>query len=183
MKFLVIIQVVVFSSLLLLSCSLDTEVELNEAEKIIEDIKSNPKWLKDVKQQANERNISIDSMLIRAANYKIRIREERKELTEYRANIISQIKSNPRWVESIKDEAQKRKISFDSMLVRSVNYRIRQDKEKNLLKKKQSKIIEEIRSTPKWIKKIQTQAKERGISVDSMLVRNANYIINKSKEN
>lgn len=47
--------------------------------------------------------------------------------------------------------------------------------------KEQTKVIQRITSDKKWLKKIKKQAEERKISLDSMLVRNANYIINKRK--
>ena len=182
MKYFVFLWAVVINSLLLVSCSSKEKKELTELEKIIYDIRTNPKWLENVEQQAEKRGLTLDSMLIRVANYRIRMRAERKERLKKREFIINEIKSNPEELERMKQDAQERHISLDSMLLRSANDKIKIEEDRKALKKEQAVIIKEIRSTPKWIKKIQSQAKERGISVDSMLIRNANYIINKRKE-
>jgi len=50
----------------------DKSYHKDEVTRIIRMIKNNKKWLEAVKKQAKERNLSLDSMLIRNANYYIK---------------------------------------------------------------------------------------------------------------
>ena len=58
----------------IINTRIDSDEEIN---KVINNIQQNSNWLEKVTEQANNRNISVDSMLIRAANHVIRNRKKK----------------------------------------------------------------------------------------------------------
>jgi len=54
------------------------KLQSNEVKEQIARIKSNKEWLENVKKQAKERGISVDVMLVKAANYTINNRKKKK---------------------------------------------------------------------------------------------------------
>lgn len=102
----------------------------------MERIGSDQEWMNDVKKQALELGITVDSALIKNAKYMAKqngfVDESEKE-NEIKAQ-MDIILNNPEWYEGVKAQAKERQITVDSMLIRAAIYTIEQrnNKTKNL---------------------------------------------------
>lgn len=104
----------------------------NEINKVIERIKSDKKWFENVKKQALEREISVDSMLVESANFVIKARNKTNKTPKDNSydielrKVIENIKRNKEWLKNVKLQAKNRGISIEKMLVKSAKYTISQ---------------------------------------------------------
>ncbi|OFX36375.1 MAG: hypothetical protein A2X08_14815 [Bacteroidetes bacterium GWA2_32_17] len=92
----------------------------------LERIKNDEKWMIEVKKQAEEMGVSVDSALSKNAKYMAKQNgfvDETENEVQAQINII---KNNKEWYENVKAQAKERQISVDSMLIRSANYVISQ---------------------------------------------------------
>ncbi len=92
-----------------------------------------------------------------------------------RSSIILRIKKNYTWFDNIKEKAEKRGISLDSMLVLSANYVI-ETSELGYIKER-AILIHSIKNNKEWLNNTINDAESRGISLDTMIMKNVNYIL------
>ena len=93
----------------------------------IDKIKQNKEWLNQVKQNALNRGTNIPRMLEREANYIVRT--STNPLGIRLNNLINRIKQDSVWMKDIKQEALKKNVSEDEMILRSAKYIINKEKE------------------------------------------------------
>ncbi len=85
------------------------------------------------------------------------------------------------WMEKINVQAGERSIGADSMLILSAKFMAK----KNGYPVAESQVkdlgfyIEKIKNDDKWLKSVEKQAVERSISIDSMLILSAKYLVKK----
>lgn len=108
---------------------LDAEYILSEEilnlEVAIESIKNNEKWMKEIKQKAKENKITEEEQLKRDAKWQL----ENKKTTsnnpkESLESIIEYIKTDTKWMESIKIKAKENKISEEEQIKRDAEWKL-----------------------------------------------------------
>ena len=92
---------------------------------------------------------------------------------------MERISNDPQWMNDIKKQALEQGMTVDSALVKNAKYMAKQngfvdeaDRQNEVITQ-----IEIIKNSPEWYQTVEAQAKERNISVDEMLVRSAEYVI------
>lgn len=91
-------------------------------------ISNDPQWMNEIKKQALEQGVSIDSMVIKNAKYMAKQNgfvDEADKQNEINTQ-IEVIKNNAEWYENIKAQAKERQMTVDSMLVSAAKYAIEQ---------------------------------------------------------
>lgn len=92
---------------------------------------------------------------------------------------MERIGNDQEWMNSIKKQALEQGITVDSALIKNAKYMAKQNgfvdesEKENEIKAQMDIIL----NNPEWYEGVKAQAKERQISVDSMLVRAAIYTI------
>lgn len=103
--------------------------------------------------------------------------EEKKEVVKDYDYFMNRISNDKDWMNEIKKQAVEQGVSEQDMLIKNAKYMAKQngfgDKEPTELEIQ----IEKIKANPEWLADVEKQALERGISMDSMLVRAARYTL------
>ncbi|MBK7181543.1 MAG: hypothetical protein IPH89_00710 [Bacteroidetes bacterium] len=103
---------------------------LRKIKSQIEIIKATPDWYNQIVLQSKNENISIDEALEKNARYLLKIYDETPALItkEDRISIkISEIKSNPSWIDLMKLKAEEQKISLDSAIYLDAKWMIEEE--------------------------------------------------------
>lgn len=153
-----------------------TQTELKD---IINVIKDNNLWMEDVKKKAKEKNITVDSMLVLDANWYF----QRKGPVNFGLTIdqiIESVYNNPTWLNSVKEKAEKNKISLDSMVkLDAAWFMIHElnspEKAKQFLTV--NSVKEMILKNKDWLKSVQEKSKSKNLSLDSMMTLDALWYI------
>lgn len=95
--------------------------EVKDISFFVEQIKSNPEWLKIVEEKAKQQVISLDSMLVLDATY---LQLEDVEIVK----IENEIVNNPEWLALVKQKAQEQGLSVDDMIRADAAYMHEQNK-------------------------------------------------------
>ena len=112
----------------------DENITVNTSQKkklkdyayFLERISTDPDWMLEIEKRAVELDITVEKALRKNANYMaiqnghkaVEIKDSELELQ------IRTIKNNKEWFDNVKNEAEKRGLSLDSMLVRAAKYTI-----------------------------------------------------------
>lgn len=157
-----------------------TESELN---LIIEFIKTTPAWYKDVETKAQKEKRTLENQLQLDAVWYFQKRGPIKleiPLEEIKASI----KLDEKWYNEVVLKASERKISVDSMMtIDAIWFRdnvLNYNPPKNPLigiEKAKELIIH----NPSWMKEIREKAKDRSITVDSMITLDAIWYMDHNK--
>jgi len=149
-------------------------------------IKENKTWYADIERKASERKISIDSMIMLDAEWAFQHKgplRKKTTLDDVKASIFI----NKEWLKEITKKAKEKNISVDSMVtvdaiwyMQSVLKITADESTINVRDLSIVQIKEMIRHNTQWMSEINTKAKKRGISIDSMLTLDANWF---KKEN
>lgn len=94
----------------------------------MERIGNDQDWMNDIKKQALELGITVDSALIKNAKYMAKQNgfvDEVDKQNEIKAQ-MDVILNNPEWYETVKAQAKERQITVDSMLINTAKYVIEQ---------------------------------------------------------
>lgn len=160
----------------------------NELTDYIDYIKSEEKWMEQIIQKANYRHISIDSMILKDADW---VFQRHGPIRKKRTldDIIASIKKNNSWFNDVKRQATEKNISMDSMIVINArwfrdNVLQVEDNESMMSIKDLSigQIREIILHNLDWMKEITIKAKKRGISIDSMVTLDAIWFKKENSE-
>lgn len=151
------------------------EPTAKELTEIINVIKKSGQWMKDIERKANENKISIDSMLVLDAHWYFQNKGPINNGITIE-EVIESVYNNPTWLNSIKEKAEKNKISVDSMVKLDaawfmINELNSPEKAKKYLTLNAVKDI--IRKNKTWFKEVEDKSKSKKISVDSMLTLDA----------
>jgi hypothetical protein len=133
---------IVFISVLLFSCGnteKNIEVAKIEPKKEIKKdydyylkrIADDELWMGRVKNQAEERGITVEKSLINNATYMASQNGFVVEIDDAQIKLNKQIqviKNNEKWFSGVKTKAEERNISVDSMLIRAATHAIDQRK-------------------------------------------------------
>ena len=96
--------------------------------EMVENIKNNPEWLGSLKKEAEEKKTNLDSVIIGNARFMIEKEDgklaaqngapatPKKPRAERVAEVEKEIRSNPEWLATIKEKAEKGKVSLDSAI-------------------------------------------------------------------
>lgn len=100
---------------------IDKEYIRFERERIVKRISGNYDWFKKVKEQAVNRKITVDSMLVNSANYVIKTSDG--GIIREKGVLIYQFRNDPIKMAEITKEAEKNNVSIEKMLrVRAVTF-------------------------------------------------------------
>jgi len=123
---------------------------IDKVKNLINHIKSDEKWLEEIKKKAKLKNIPLDLMLVIDAFWLIKEESDslsiknNNNLPENKfiendddkvKNLINHIKSDPKWLEEIKKKAKLKNIPLDSMLVIDAKWYIQQESDTSSMKK------------------------------------------------
>ncbi|MCB9360371.1 MAG: hypothetical protein H6587_07300 [Flavobacteriales bacterium] len=107
--------------------------------------------------------------------------EEKKEVIKDYDYFIKRISEDADWMLQVEQQAVELGISTEESLSKNAKFMAKQngygDKEPTELEIQ----IEKIKANPEWLLGVEKQAQERGISLDSMLVRAARYTLESKK--
>lgn len=147
----------------------------DEISAIKTQINYNEKWLSDIKEKAIKSNISVDSMMTLDAMWYFQhcgpiIKKKTIE------DVQRDIYGNKEWMETITKKAKERNISLDSMVQLDAKWffdtQLPAD-EKEIKPLSLADIKNSIKTNPTWLKDVEKKAKQRGLSVDSMMTLDA----------
>ena len=94
-------------------------------------------------------------------------------------DMVQHINDTPDWIGGLKKEAEEKKVSLDTLVIRAATYMIDKDAVAVLPRAaKLEKIKKNILETPEWIGKLKKDAETKKVSVDSLVVETANYMLN-----
>lgn len=155
-----------------------TTKELNE---IISVITKSDSWMKDIQRKSKENKISVDSMLVLDAHWYFQNRGPINNGITIE-EVIQSAYDNPNWLNSIKEKAEKNRISVDSMVkLDAAWFMIHElnapEKAKKYLTLNAVKEI--IRKNKTWYMEVENKSKNQKISVDSMLTLDALWYLSK----
>lgn len=106
------------------------------------------------------------------------VRIEVKKDYEY---FIKRISEDDNWMIQIEMKAEEMGISTEESLSRNANFMAEKNGYNKVVQTEIEKQIEKIKDNEKWFSKVEEQALERSISVDSMLVRSAKFTLSSKK--
>lgn len=150
-----------------------------EIEDIRADILKNKEWVDQIKDKANKRNLTFDSVLVEDIHWRFQYKGPLKQ-TISMEDVIASIKVNETWLNEIREKAKKENVSEDEMIKRDARWFMEtvlkvkpteqtpDNKPKNF-----NEVVNFIRKTPEWMNQINEKAKQRGLSVDSMITLDA----------
>lgn len=150
-----------------------------EIEDIRTDILKNKEWVDQIKDKANKRNLTFDSVLVEDIHWRFQYKGPLKQSISIE-DVIASIKVNETWLNEIREKAKKENVSEDEMIKRDArwfmetvlkvkpNEQTPDNKPKNF-----NEVVNFIRKTPEWMNQINEKAKQRGLSVDSMITLDA----------
>jgi hypothetical protein len=85
------------------------------------------------------------------------------------------IRADKDWMERMKEKASKREISLDEAIVLDAQWVV-SEKAKNAPKTVAS-VVQAIKNDDDWLSAVEKKAKERSISVDDMIIMEAEYVV------
>jgi len=149
-------------------------------------IKGNNSWYNDIKQQAKDKNSSVDYFLQLNADYIYSEKHKNDPPPEKEEDVIKRtedfkisIRKDKKWLDSITLKAKEEHISVDSFINLDAKWMVEHD-EKHI---QQQKLIEKtkvfvivIKKDKKWLASIALKAKEKHISVDSCINMDARWM-------
>ena len=104
--------------------------------------------------------------------------EQKKEVVKDYDYFMNRISNDEEWMKEIKKQATEQGVSDEEMLIKNAKFMAKQN---GFGEKEPIEIdlqIEKIKANPEWLAGVEKQALERGITLDSMLVRSALYTLN-----
>ena len=107
--------------------------------------------------------------------------EEKKEVVKDYDYFIKRISEDPDWMKNVEKQAAEQGVTVEQSLQNSANFMAKQN---GFGEKEPTEIeiqIEKIKANPEWLADIEKQALERGVTLDSMLVRAARFSISQRK--
>lgn len=131
---------------------------------------------KDVKDQEEGTEVKIEK------TYEERVQE-----------IVGQIKGNPQWLADVEKKAKEKNISLDSMILVDARWLVdeqdgkhsaaaTQPADNQAFEEKVSQMEQKIRNDKVWLESISQKAKERNITVDSMIKMDARFIVTEQEK-
>lgn len=101
--------------------------------------------------------------------------KSREELIK---DMVQHINDTPDWIGGLKKEAEEKKVSLDTLVMKAAVYMIDKDALAALPRTaKLEKIKKNILGTPEWIGKLKKDAEVKKISIDSLVAETANYML------
>ncbi len=147
--------------------------------KTINGIKKSPDRFQAVKEKAIKNKLTLDEMSAKEAEWYYFKRNENKAeffIPEY----IRTIKRNPDKMKLLEIKAQSNGHSLDEV--------IKMEAELSFIKRNEGskdadilKIIHSIKNDPKWLKSLEVKAEKRGISLERMLEKDAEWMYKKNQ--
>lgn len=159
-------------------------------------IQNDPEWYKTVVQQAKQLNIEIDSAIRSNAEYNYFDKHKNDPVAEESpeqklANKIETyenlIRSDKVWLQKIAEKAKEKKISLDESIRTDATWMAEEELhlphiDPQLYKELVAGYKKSIRSDKKWLNEVTQKAKEKGISVDSSISIDANWMAKQQLE-
>jgi hypothetical protein len=151
----------------------------NEIARIERNIWSDEKWLPQVKKQAKQLNIAVDSCVRMNAVYfynDAHKNDPQPTFDEtFRERVLlarAQIEQNKEWYRYVVNKARSLNLTVDSCLNMDAHWVARQ----GLLKERTEYFKQQIHASADWFKTVKAQAEQLTISVDSSVNMNARYM-------
>lgn len=91
---------------------------------------------------------------------------------------IKRISEDADWMLQVEKQAVELGISTEESLSKNAKFMAKQNGFEEIVPSELEKQMDKIKNNPEWFSQVEKQALERGISLDSMLVRSARYVIN-----
>jgi hypothetical protein len=88
------------------------------------------------------------------------------------------ILSDPEWMANIKQKANHYRMPLETMINIDAEYMATQKSETDIYMERVQAMENEIRNNPEWLKLVTEKAKVQGLSLDEMIRKDAEYMIN-----
>jgi hypothetical protein len=121
---------------------------------------------------SSEENNNVEENLQESSALK---KEEVKKDYDY---FIKRISEDADWMLQVEKQAVELGISTEESLSKNAKFMAKQNGFEEIVPSELEKQMDKIKNNPEWFSQVEKQALERGISLDSMLVRSARYVIN-----
>lgn len=158
-------------------------------ESIIEEIKGNPDWMKEIQLKAKENNISEDEQIKKDAQWQLDNKNKGSDAKadsdphnkETLESIITYIKSDTKWMKDIKTKAKAANISEEEQIKKDAQWKLDNNNKSNSQEETLESIIAYIKSDAKWMKDIKTKAKAAKISEEEQIRKDAQWKLEQKK--
>jgi len=112
-----------------LNCN-DPYAPITKEERIgdmMKNIRNTPEWIAQLKKEANEKGVSLDSLVKKAAIFMIEQEDNRKKSRFQRIEEIKQeIQKTPEWIGSLRKESEEKEVPLDSLINAAAVFMIEQ---------------------------------------------------------
>ncbi len=105
---------------------------------------------------------------------KAKAKERKLELVQH---FIKEIGKDEIWKKSIREKALAKGITFEEMVELDAIYLANEEYEKELKKLEVEDIVREIKKSESWLKQVEQKAVIRGVSLEEMLILDAEYVL------
>ncbi len=146
-------------------------------------IQSESAWDKSIKQKAQENKITYQEQLDKDArwlfdnNYPA-IYQEFEAIQKQGQSILS----DSTWLTNIQQKADYYRMPLENMIDIDAEYIATQKTETDTYKEKVAAMENEIRSNPEWLKLVKEKARDQGQSLDEMIRKDAEYMIDQQNK-
>jgi predicted DNA-binding protein (MmcQ/YjbR family) len=107
-------------------------------------------------------------------------KEIKKEVVKDYDYYLKRIGEDEKWMASLKVKAEESGMTVEESLIKSAKHMAKQNGFEVIIDKSQEKLdkqIQVIKNNKEWLESTKNKAEERNISLDSMLIRTAKYVI------
>ncbi len=116
-------------TMVFLNCN-DPYAPITKEERIgdmMKNIRNTPEWIAQLKKEANEKGVSLDSLVKKAAVFMIEQEDNRKKSRFQRIEEIKQeIQKTPEWIGSLRKESEEKEVPLDSLINAAAVFMIEQ---------------------------------------------------------
>jgi hypothetical protein len=151
--------------------------------EICQAIKADSDWMKQIQSRALKTGSTLENAILEDANWIFQKRGPVvKEITL--EDMKAYIRKDEYWMKEINRKAAERGITLDSMVIKEAIWQMESNakgSEKNTEQNSLTKMKEYIRGDKVWMLQIKKKAASRNISVDSMVLIDALWVIEQEK--
>lgn len=165
-----------------------TRKKNSEATQIKLSIRNNEDWFNEIKHQAKERSISVDSSLqlnveyVYSENHKndSPTQKTKEELFNEKVTALKvAIRKDKKWLSDITQKAKEKHISIDSCINLDAKWMAEQEMkntQQELFDEKVTALKAAIKKDKKWLNDVAQKAKEKHVSLDSCINLDAKWM-------
>jgi hypothetical protein len=166
---------------------------------IYDEITGYDNWFQKIYSESKVKKMPFHELLANHAKYTVS--EQNKQNPKQEILSLSKdewiehykklIRSSDEWLKQIENKAKEQNISIEEMINRDATWCYNEDYKNGKIQvslssdekeKEISKIIDEIRSSPEWLKQIEKKAKENNKTLDEMIREDAVWLLNQRQK-